>query len=126
MTKFLVGIIVAAAVLVAPASADNYGCTNQAQCRKMERIIYAKFGNGWQGRTAVCIARAESGLNPRAANWGDANGGSHGLFQINGIHRWAYGKGKTSIYNPWHNTNVAYRLSRGGSSWGAWTTAYKC
>lgn len=126
MKRIAATVAAIAASLVPSAAADNYGCKNASQCKKMERIIYAKFGTGWQGRTAVCIARRESGLNPRAANWGDANGGSHGLFQINGVHRWAYGKGARSIYNPYHNTNVAYRLSRGGTSWGPWTTAYAC
>lgn len=126
MKRIATGIILAALALAAPASADNYGCKSPSQCEAMTKIIYAQFGSGWQGRTAVCIARAESGLNPRAANWRDANGGSHGLFQINGIHRWAYGKGAHSIYDPRWNAKVAYRLSRGGNLWGAWTTAYRC
>jgi hypothetical protein len=37
-------------------------------------------------RWAYCTVGRESGWNPRAVNWSDPNGGSHGLWQINGIH----------------------------------------
>lgn len=111
-------IVVCMLVLVKTAHAENYGGVSRTQQAKITRLIYAKFGSGWFGRTMVCIAKRESGLNPRAANWGDSNGGSHGLFQINGIHRsWV---DLNRIYDPIYNINVAYRLSRNGTSLTPW------
>jgi hypothetical protein len=110
--------VVSSLALVGAAQADNYGGTSTTSQTNIVRMIYAKFGTGYIGRTMVCIARRESGLNPRAANWRDANGGSHGLFQINGIHRgWVDFK---RIYDPAYNIQVAYRLSKNGRSLGPW------
>lgn len=89
----------------------------------MVQIIYKRFGSGWLGRTMVCIARAESGLNPRAANYADWYGGSYGLFQINKAHRrWV---NFNRIYDPYYNTQVAWRLYRSGGL-GHWTTRWRC
>lgn len=120
MKKALVAAITALVVALPALAAPkpNYGGLTKKQEARIIRIITARFGSAsWM---AICIARRESGLNPKAANWGDSNGGSHGLFQINGIHSWAFGKKKHSIYNAYWNTEVAWRLSRHGKSWGPW------
>ena len=123
-------IILAAAaclliVLFAPsAQAENYGCVSKKQCTKMERLILKKFGTGWSGQTALRIARCESGLNPRAVNWGDGGGVSAGIFQVNHVHRHSGESLLTfakRMWNPVANINYAYRLSRGGKSWSAWS-----
>lgn len=119
--------MLAAMVLSAPAQADNYGGNTRAEQQQMKRLIYQTFGTGWVGRTMVCIAGRESGLNPRAANYRDANGGSYGLFQINGAH--ARG-GVTqswirSMWNPVVNIRSARALFNsdrraGGNGLGPW------
>lgn len=104
--------------LTGSAYADNYGGNSRREQAEVTKIIQARFGHGWLGRTMLCIARRESGLNPRAANWRDANGGSHGLFQINGVHRGKLDWGR--IYDPHYNTLAAWRLYKGAglSPWG--------
>lgn len=119
----------AGALLSGSAQAENFGCVSKAQCAKMERIIRAWFPS-YVENTMICIARRESGLNPRAANWGDSNGGSFGLFQMNGVHdpttrshasKWWINK----MFNPVANTRAAYRLWK-GSGTGPWTTRGGC
>lgn len=115
-------IVLALAAMTGEARADNYGGTSRAYQAQIINMIYAKFGSGYVGRTMVCIARRESGLNPRAANYHDSNGGSFGLFQINGIHRgWA---DFNRIFDPAYNIQAAYRLSHGGRALGPW--GYHC
>lgn len=116
--KTIIAILVVACVFAGGANADNYGGLTASQEVSIKKIITSRFGNGYAGRMALCIANRESGYNPRAANWNDSNGGSHGLFQINGAHRgWVDFK---RIYNPRYNTAVAWRLSRHGTDWGPW------
>lgn len=89
-----------------PARSENYGCVSPAQCAKMERIIRAWFPAHIED-TMVCIARRESGLNPRAINWSDRHStgrGSYGLFQLGHLH----GVRSTSGI-----TGVGYRFTRG-------------
>lgn len=106
---------------VASAKADNYG-TNPAEARQMTALIYKTFGTGWQGRTMLCIAKRESGLNPRAANYRDSNGGSYGLLQLNGVHRWrgeSLAQFQRRMWNPTTHLQAAKRLARGGlGPWG--------
>lgn len=103
------------------AQADNYGTTKH-EAKRMEALIYKTFGAGWQGRTMVCIARRESGLNPRAANYRDVNGGSYGLLQLNGVHRWrgeSLSQFQRRMWNPYTHLVAAKRLARGGlGPWG--------
>lgn len=124
MLRWILCTAAIAALLVVPtANSDSYGCVSSKQCREMERLILKRFGTGWQGQKALRVARCESGLNPRAANWRDTRGGSFGLFQINGAHgpggyateRWVH-----RMMVPWRNIVMAYRISRGGTHWGAW------
>lgn len=104
---------------------DCWGCAPARVKAQAEREIYRQFGHGWRGRVARCIAYHESGLNPQASNWRDSNGGSHGLFQMNGIH-----KGWVNFTKLEHNiryaVQIAYRMSRGGNRWWPWTTAGSC
>ncbi len=132
MRFVLCALVVAITMTLASAAQadtqDHYGGTSSVQQYRMKQLIYRYFGMGYTGITMVCIARRESGLNPRAANWGDSNGGSFGLFQINGVHRHRYPSGKKesirSFYarmsNPIQNIQSALALYRssGLSPWG--------
>lgn len=82
------------------------------------------------GETTVSarrVAYCESKLRPRAANWSDRHSdgsrGSFGLFQIGALHR-ARGESVAAfarrMFDPLQNARLAYRLSRGGRSWGPW------
>lgn len=104
------------------ASADNYGGNSPSEQKRMAGLIYREFGHGWLGRTMVCIARRESGLNPRAANWRDTRGGSFGLFQINGVHApggWAFRVWVRHMWDPVANVKSAHALYR-SSGLGPW------
>lgn len=97
--------------------ADNYGGVSKTHESQMKALIYKHFGTGWLGREMVCIARRESGLNPRAANYRDSNGGSYGLFQMNGIHRWrneSLSEFQRRMWNPTTHMQAVVRLARGG------------
>lgn len=84
-----------------------------------------RYWSGWQATSMLRCVKRESGFNPKAVNWRDANGGSHGLFQINGIHRIAFSKVWHLRYTIKANVQMAYRLYRadqakGGSGFGPW------
>lgn len=88
----------------------------------MIKLIEKKFPS-YIAPTMVCIARRESGLNPRAVNWADqhANGrGSFGLFQIGRIHDHMVRGDYRRFWIPWVNVNAAWRLWRGAglAPWG--------
>jgi phage-related tail fiber protein len=105
---------------VSAAAGENYG-TTRAQARQMTAMIYQTFGTGYIGQCFVKIAWRESGMNPRAANYGDSHGGSYGLLQLNGVHRW---RGETMtqfrqrMWNPVTHLQAAKRLAREG--FGPW------
>lgn len=94
-----------------------------------QAVILAEFGNGKLGRCMVSVARRESRLNPRAANWSDRHSdgsyGSFGLFQIGAIHR---APGETiqafarRMFNARANAQLAHRLYRGAGlrPWGGY------
>lgn len=109
--------------VVPTASADNYG-TSRTEAARMTSLIYKTFGTGYVGQCFVKIAWRESGMNPRAANYRDSNGGSYGLLQLNGVHRW---QGETlaqfqkRMWNPITHLAAAKRLARGG--FGPWRGA---
>jgi len=73
---------------------------------------------------AIRVAKCESGLRPHAYNKHDPNGGSFGLFQINGIHLNDNGVASRyepkELFSPAINITVAYKLSNGGKNWGPW------
>ncbi len=103
------------------ATQDDYG-TTRAQAAQMTALVYKTFGHGWQGRCMVRIMWRESGGNPRAANYRDSNGGSYGLLQLNGAHRWS---GETlagfqqRMWNPASHLAAAKRLYN-GSGFSPW------
>lgn len=117
-------LAVLATLLLAPAAhADGYGGNPPAEQRRMVRMVRHEFGHGRLGDTMLCIARRESGLNPRAANWTDSHGGSFGLFQLNGVHSprgWAYRAWVRRMWNPAANIAAARRLydAAGLGPWG--------
>lgn len=51
--------------------------------------------------------------------WARGNAGERGLFQIHPTHFGWLNEAK--LYQPIYNTLAAYRLSRGGTNWSAWT-----
>lgn len=85
-------------------------------------VIGRRFGP--HAGKALRVARCESGFDPRAI--GEA--GERGWFQIHPVH-WDSGKGlvrqmgidPATLFDPVVNTEVAYKLSRGGTDWSAWT-----
>ncbi len=118
----LTSVVVIMAAFVSSAQGANYG-TSRAESAKMTRMVYQTFGYGWQGRCMVRIMWRESGGNPRAANYGDSNGGSYGLLQMNGAHRWrteTLAQFRTRMWNPITHLAAAKRLyaSSGFSPWG--------
>lgn len=114
--------VLIAATLTSAATADNYG-TSPAAAQTNAQLVSKAFGGGWVGACAVRIMWRESGGNPRAANYHDSNGGSYGLMQLNGAHRW---RGETlaqfqqRMWNVPTHLAAAVRLYRGSgfSPWG--------
>lgn len=95
------------------------------------REILTKAGFTGAGlATAEGVATAESGGNARAHNPNAATGdNSYGLFQINMLgamgpaRRAQYGLASNeALFDPLTNAKVAFSMSRGGTSWGPWTT----
>ena len=94
----------------------------------MINLIHRYFGAGWLGRVMVCIARAESGLNPRAYNRADWYGGSYGLMQVNAIwrHRGESVRAfEVRMRNPYVNLSTARDIYR-RQGIRAWATASRC
>jgi hypothetical protein len=113
--------VLIAVTLVSPAYGDNYG-TSRTEAAKMTALVHKTFGSGWQGRCMVRIMWRESGGNPRAANYRDANGGSYGLLQLNGAHRWqgeSMSAFRARMWNPRTHLIAAKRLYD-GSGFGPW------
>lgn len=88
-------------------------------------------------RTAWAVMMAESGGNARAHNPNAGTGdNSYGLFQINmlgnlgpdRLKRYKLGRNE-DLFDPRTNAQIAYAMSKGGTSWGPWSTyktgAYK-
>ena len=114
-------VAVVAMAFVSAASADNYG-TSRTESNSMTALVYKTFGSGWQGRCMVRIMWRESGGNPRAANYRDSNGGSYGLLQLNGAHRWSgesMSAFRARMWNPATHLAAAKRLYN-GSGFGPW------
>jgi hypothetical protein len=109
------------ATFVSVAQADNYG-TTRTQSTQMTELVYKTFGHGWQGRCMVRIMWRESGGNPKAANYTDSNGGSYGLLQLNGAHRWSgetLSSFRARMWNPTTHLAAAKRLYN-GAGFGPW------
>jgi hypothetical protein len=75
-------------------------------------MVMKTFGPRY-GPTMVRCMNRESGGNPLAANWGDSNGGSFGLLQLNGVHRWrseSMAQFRARMWNPVTHLQAAKRL----------------
>jgi hypothetical protein len=86
--------------------------------------IRQEFGTGWLGGCFARIAWRESRFDARASNWADANGGSHGALQINGVWR-RRGESPAAfaqrMYDPAANARLAHQIYRryGVQPWGS-------
>jgi hypothetical protein len=85
-------------------------------------------GNGLA--MAWAIVKSESTARPYAHNDNPKTGdNSYGLFQINmyksleASRQKAYGlESNEELFDPATNASIAFKISKGGTSWGAWTT----
>lgn len=111
------------------------------EVEEKEKTITEKIVNvfGEEGELALAIAKAESGLNPKAMNTNSNTGDySIGIFQINLIgnlfdgrlkrarHLGYTGEGTREALTEWlqdedNNINYAYSMSR-TNGWSAWST----
>jgi cell wall-associated NlpC family hydrolase len=95
----------------------------------MDTLRQAGF-SGQSLQTAYAIAMAESGGNAKAFNGNQRTGDrSYGLFQINMLggmgpeRRKQFGlSSNDNLYDPVTNAKVAYKMSKGGTDWTAWST----
>jgi hypothetical protein len=107
-----------------PLAAPNATSTSGATLTSSEAIVLASK-TGFVGqdlRIAVAIAKAESGLYPRAANRVPPDN-SFGLWQINMLaHGTRFGS-EDELYNPDRNAAAAFALYTGrGGHFSDWTT----
>jgi hypothetical protein len=122
MRRILLALaILAVLVFSSIATADNYG-TTRSQYAKSKAMVMATFGPRYGPVMVRCMDR-ESGGNPHASNWGDSNGGSYGLLQLNGAHRWrseSMAQFRARMWNPVTHLQAAKRLfdSSGLAPWG--------
>ena len=117
-------MLIAAAIAAPVSGADNYGGVGRSTRQAVTQEVH-RYWSGWEAESMLRCIRRESGFNPRAVNWGDANGGSHGLAQINGIHRSAFARIWHLRYTIKGGVQMAYRLYRGdraegGNGFGPW------
>src|SRR4051812_26114165 len=68
--------------------------------------------------TAVAVAHAESGFDADASHTNTNGTIDRGLWQINSIH------GSDSTLDPAANAQAAYKISKGGTDWKPWCTAW--
>lgn len=121
---FATAAVLIAATLSPAANAgkqDNYG-TTKTEAARMAALVHKTFGYGYVGRCMVRIMWRESGGNPRAANYRDVSGGSFGLLQLNGVHRWrgeSMAAFRARMWNPVTHLAAAKRLYD-GSGFGPW------
>lgn len=73
--------------------------------------------------TGLAVAMGESGLQSGNCNLSDPNGGSFGLWQINGAHFSSGASSQQCAFDPQCATNFAYQLwqQNGWQPWGAYT-----
>lgn len=116
---------VSASAALSPAALSSpVGATSASsvQLGPMQLVDVLKQA-GFQGqglRTAWAVAMRESHGRPGAVSPVNPNGTrDHGLFQLNDIH---LGRSidASQVLDPVANARAAYRISNGGTSWGAW------
>lgn len=80
----------------------------------------------WDCKTAIAVAKAESGLRCNATNLNNNKSVDSGLYQINSVHKAKY-QGK-DIFDCQTNIEIAYQIYK-AQSWNPWvaynTGAYK-
>ena len=105
--------LVAAVLLVLVLATDDADGANKHQIRSAICSVF----KGQKCGPAIRVATCETGgtLDPHSRG----AAGERGLFQIHPIHfNWL---NERRLYEPLYNIRVAYRLSRGGTSWRPWT-----
>jgi hypothetical protein len=118
VTRFLFTIALIAAFAYLTARAVEHEVARAASSHRAASVaaIRLVFPAATEN-AAVRVAGCETGwtFNPRAVG----RAGERGLFQIHPVHfSWAQ---PWRLFDPVWNARVAYRLSRGGTSWRAWT-----
>lgn len=102
--------VVQSALTPAPAIKETPEISYSGQSVERWRGLVASIFPGWAVDTVLRIMACESGGDPNATG----SAGERGLLQIHPIHH-------DSTYHPEGNLRAAYRISAGGSNWGAWS-----
>ena len=87
--------------------------------KPIEKYICEKFG-AYDCKTAIAIARAESGSREDAFHANDNGSIDVGIFQINSVHFNKPGCSLKEIVNAEKNVDCAYQIWK-SSGWNAWT-----
>lgn len=109
----------------------NAGQTANVPRNKSEKLLKHLQAAGFKGeglRKAYAVAMRESGGRPDAFNGNAATGDrSYGLFQINMIGNLGKARMKQlglssyeDLLDPLVNARAAFKMTKGGKSWGAW------
>lgn len=86
---------------------------------QLEQLWIQAGGSSKYAPMAAAVALAESGGRPDAVNTSNSNGTiDRGLWQINSIH------GSQSTLDPVANARAAVAISKGGTDWRPWCTAW--
>ena len=107
---FPIAVALAILIVLFLATADAEGGRTQVKA-----VICEVFGPSCV--SALRVAHCETGgtFNP----WARGRAGERGLFQIHPIHfSWL---DESRLWLPGYNSLIAFRLSRGGRDWGAWS-----
>ena len=105
-------IAVALAILILLFIATDDADAGRAQVRA---TICEVFGPRCAPAVRVALCETGGTLDPLARG----RAGERGLFQIHPIHfRWL---DEARLWLPGYNSLIAWRLSRGGRDWSAWT-----
>lgn len=109
---------------------------NEAIRLSHSQLISVLKEAGFKGhglKMAWAIVQKESNGRPYAHNNNSSTGdNSYGIFQINMMgsmgpdRREKYGlESNEDLFDPLTNAKIAFKMSRGGEAWGAWTTHQK-
>jgi hypothetical protein len=80
------------------------------------------FGKNW--KIAAAIAAAESSKDPNAKSSNPGGGENRGLFQIQTLTADGAGFDPNRLFDPTYNARAAHTISKGGTDWHKWATAY--
>lgn len=111
-------ILIAAAFVLLLSSNALAASAGRPQPVLIAKISKQVFGPRW--RTAACIAHYESTDGAHLVN-----GSNLGPWQVNVLaHPWASARRLVSDW--WYAARVAFRISKGGRDWSAWSTRGLC